>query len=241
MISCCFNSVANPKLPSTTKQSTVFNGNTSDELVSGFTSQPKSKPVNYLRRLETQGKAKSEECFERKNPLLKTNSVESPTFPRKLHDNEYAAPSRQRVKLDKLSEHLFTSLSYLSISSHGQQYKNPMLQACRKMFRDFHTEYCLTLPQYESLMDVTLPVSQSYIETTSIRLNRAGLAGRKEWIVGVDYTTPDFKPLNQKPDGKREGISSLVFKVGLLNPDMREKHGVTVVVKVGFSFAHISC
>ena len=56
-----------------------------------------------------------------------------------------------------LSDYLFTSLSYISLSALGQPYKNPMLQACKKMFRDFHVEYCSSLEQYESLMDVALP------------------------------------------------------------------------------------
>ena len=93
-------------------------------------------------------------------------------------------------------------------------------------------EYSLSLEQYESLMDVALPVSQSYIESTSISLHRDTLSSRKEWIVSTDFTPPDFKPLNQRPDGKREGMSSLVFKVDLLKADMREKHGKTVVLKV---------
>ena len=181
------------------------------------------------------GKTKSERFEKLKThppPLIKTNSVESPTFPRKLHGVEFVAPTKQRVKLDKLSDYLFTSMSYISLNVPGQPYKNPMLQACKKMFRDFHHEHCFTLEQYDSLMDVALPVAQSYIETTSISLHRDTLSSRKEWIVGTDFTPPDFKPLNQKPDGKREGISSLVFKVDLLKPDMREKHGKTVVLKV---------
>ena len=73
---------------------------------------------------------------------------------------------------------------------------------------------------------------QSYIETTSISLHRDTLSSRKEWIVSTDFSPPDFKSLNQRPDGKREGMSSLVFKVNLLKPEMREKHGETVVLKV---------
>lgn len=209
-----------------------------DELVSGYGDSSKQKPTNpalhKIQMLPEVGKTRSERFEKAKNvpPLLKTNSVESPTFPRKLHDVEFIAPTKLRVKLDKLSDYLFTSLSYISLSTPNQLYKNPMLQACKKMFRDFHIEHCLTLEQYESLMDVALPVSQSYIENTSISLHRDTLSSRKEWTVGVDFSEPDFKPLNQKPDGKREGISSLVFKVHLLKPEMREKHGKTVVLKV---------
>ena len=214
------------------------NGNGSDELVSGYGDTCKQKPINQalhrIQMLPEVGKTRSERFEKTKAtpPLLKTNSVESPTFPRKLHGAEFIAPTKQRVKLDKLSDHLFTSLSYISLSVPGQPYKNPMLQACKKMFRDFHMEHCFTLEQYESLMDVALPVTQSYIETTSISLHRDTLSSRKEWTVGTDFSPPDFKPLNQKPDGKREGISSLVFKVDLLKPEMREKHGKTVVLKV---------
>lgn len=213
-------------------------GNTSDELVSGYGDTCKQKPSNpalhRIQMLPEVGKTRSER-FEKTRttpPLVKTNSVESPTFPRKLHGAEFVAPTKQRVKLDKLSDYLFTSLSYISLSVPGQPYKNPMLQACKKMFRDFHMEHCFSIEQYESLMDVALPVSQSYIETTSISLHRDTLSSRKEWTVGTDFSPPDFKPLNQKPDGKREGISSLVFKVNLLKPEMREKHGKTVVLKV---------
>lgn len=217
-----------------------LNGNGSDELVSGYgdttTSKqiPQNPALHRIQMLPEVGKTKSER-FEKSRPtpvLVKTNSVESPSFPKKLHDIEFVAPTKQRVKLDKLSDYLFTSLSYISLSAPGQLYKNPMLQACKKMFRDFHMEQCLTLEQYESLMDVALPVSQSYIETTSISVHRDTLSSRKEWKVSVDFSPPDFKPLNQKPDGKREGISSLVFKVNLLKPEMREKHGKTVVLKV---------
>lgn len=214
------------------------NGNGIDELVSGYGDTCMQKPTNQalhrIQMLPEVGKTKSERFEKLKTtpPLLKTNSVESPTFPRKLHGTEFVAPTKQRVKLDKLSDYLFTSLSYISLSVPGQPYKNPMLQACKKMFRDFHMEQCLTLEQYESLMDVALPVSQSYIESTSISLHRDTLSSRKEWTVGIDFSAPDFKPLNQKPDGKREGISSLVFKVQLYKPEMREKHGNTVVLKV---------
>lgn len=227
------------KLPMSPKREfPSSNGSGSDELVSGYGDACKQKPQNpalhRIQMLPEVGKTKSER-FEKTRttpPLMKTNSVESPTFPRKLHGAEFVAPTKQRVKLDKLSDYLFTSLSYISLSVPGQPYKNPMLQACKKMFRDFHTEHCFTLEQYESLMDVALPVAQSYIETTSIRLHRDALSSRKEWTVGIDFTPPDFKPLNQKPDGKREGISSLVFKVDLMKPEMREKHGKTVVLKV---------
>ena len=68
-------------------------------------------------------------------------------------------------------------------------------------------------------------------------MHRDTLSSRKEWIVSTDFSPPDFKSLNQRPDGKREGgkregMSSLVFKVNLLKPEMREKHGETVVLKV---------
>ena len=212
------------------------NGIGGDELVSGYgdTCKPTNPALHRIQMLPEVGKTKSER-FEKSRvtpPLVKTNSVESPTFPRKLHGAEFVAPTKQRVKLDKLSEYLFTSLSYISLSVPGQPYKNPMLQACKKMFRDFHMEYCFTLEQYESLMDVALPVTQSYIESTSISVHRDTLSSRKEWTVGTDFSPPDFKPLNQKSDGKREGISSLVFKVDLLKPEIREKHGKTVVLKV---------
>ena len=220
---------------SSSRELPTANGNASAELVSGYGDSCKQKPTNpalhRIQMLPEVGKTRSER-FEKTRTLVKTNSVESPTFPRKLHGAQFVAPTKQRVKLDKLSDYLFTSLSYISLSVPGQPYKNPMLQACKKMFRDFHIEYCLSLEQYESLMDVALPVSQSYIESTSISLHRDTLSSRKEWIVSTDFTPPDFKPLNQRPDGKREGMSSLVFKVDLLRAEMREKHGKTVVLKV---------
>lgn len=220
---------------SSNRELPTANENASAEFVSGYGDTCKQKPTNpalhKIQMLPEVGKTKSER-FEKTRALVKTNSVESPTFPRKLHGAEFVAPTKQRVKLDKLSDYLFTSLSYISLSVPGQPYKNPMLQACKKMFRDFHVEYCSSLEQYESLMDVALPVSQSYIETTSISLHRDALSSRKEWIVSRDFSPPDFKPLNQRPDGKREGMSSLVFKVNLLKPEVREKHGQTVVLKV---------
>ena len=35
----------------------------------------------------------------------------------------------------------------------------------------------------------------------------------KEWEVGVDYELLESKPLNQRPDGSREGACSLIFRI----------------------------
>ena len=77
--------------------------NVSDELVSGYGDTCKQKPSNpalhRIQMLLEVGKTRLEH-FEKTRttpPLVKTNSIESPTFPRKLYGEEFVAPTKQRV------------------------------------------------------------------------------------------------------------------------------------------------